>query len=243
MSDDNRALHWQRNHEQKKRPVRVPVLKVNKNRDLYVHVAWVSDLLIVEKRKGVKDAFLQDLSSYRFPSPEDETKRVLTGTPWVGEVSTYKNKKVTTQLPSISSHMDIKSKKTLIKATENLNERSAFAEAILGAAREPQRKKRRTEKEVEYIKMSYDRHVACKHAKTLNEHDERLEMDLYKKFRHLSKQDLLLEMKNDEKYGFLFKAVDYPDAFAVEEYDNCLNTKSKRKTYSATVISAYVRGF
>lgn len=245
LSDDNRALPWQRNHEQKKKPVRVPVLKVNKNRDLYVHVAWVSDLLYtVEKQKGVKDVFLQDLSSYRFPSPEDETKRILTATPWVGEVYTYNNKKVTTQLPSISSHMDIKSKKSLMKATEILNERSAFSEGMLGGPLQRQSKRRRTDAEVEYIKMTYDRHVACKHAKTLNEHNERLEKDLYKKFRHLSKYDLLLEMKNDTSYVFVCdEGVVYPDHCAVNEYDHCMKIARQRKIYSATLINALVRGF
>lgn len=251
-SDDNRPVPWQRNHEHKKKSVRVPVLKVNKNRDLYIHIAWVSDLLhTFEKQNGiVKDAYLQDLSSYRYPSTIDESKRVLTASPWVGEVLTHKNKKTTTQLPSISSYIDIKSKKNFMKSTKRLNERSSFAERLLSGTlgRKEKRKKSDTE-EVEYIRMSYDRHVACKHARNLNEHDEKLGKNLYKKFKHLSKQDLLEEMEKDPDYQKIFNIMsdggnkDFPNDQAVQLYELCLDIPRKRKQYSVTKINALVRRF
>ena len=82
------------------------------------------------------------------------------------------------------------------------------------------RKKKRLKSRIEVIEMSFDRHIACKRARQLDEYEGNLHKDLYKDFLHLSKEDLLEEANNDEQNKpILESSFDYPDQWVQDAYD------------------------
>jgi hypothetical protein len=228
---------WKRNHEYGTTYgsiVKMPALK-RKRMNLYIHVAWVSDLLhSIDENESQQDSFLKTVQSYRYPGKKGDKKRILIGKPWTGKVTTLKNKKIDWCEPPISAFIEVHAKENMQKSSERKNELSLFSQRIHG-----RKLKKRRVGGVEKVEMSYDRHIACKRAKQLNELDGPLHKDLYKQYKYLSKEDLLLELQQSQPP---VNDYDYPNEIVQQEYD--FRTKKQAKlNYYARRIQKIYRGY
>ena len=218
---------WKRNHEYGTvEGQKMPALK-RKRQNIYIHIAWVSDILhnFDTEYEIQTDCFLQNIQTYKYPGAEGEKKKILIGSPWTGKIKNAKGEKIDHCEPPTSAYVEVTGKANMKKTSERKNQLSKFSQLIHGRVVKKQRLTNTDE-----IFMSYDRHVACKRAKQLNEHNEKLHKDLWKQFKHLSKQDLLQELQESQPAKY---EGDYPNDFVQYQY-NFRNTRHKKSTAEST---------
>lgn len=231
---------WERNHERQTNPIRVKVLEKAKQgdirsmaTDLYVNLAWVSDMIHSTGGAYVEDLFIKHLSTYKYPSDKKETKSILIGSAWTGILKDKNNEDVLSCQPAVSSCIKIESSPGLRKPIKILNKQTDYAFFSSMGCHPPPSKRRKAQKD-EFVTINYDRYIACKHAKLLNEHDEPLNEALSKKMAYLSKHDLLLERNENEKQLFFAENLDcdFTDVAAQQAYDTAyeINRQSSNQT-------------
>ena len=220
VGDNLRFAPWTRNHEINKTPTKYQALVMHSDKKIYVHIAWISDLMhsIENARNEYSDAFLSDLGRYEYFGEEGEEKHILIGKPWQGKVKNDNGEDVKWCEPNVSQEIIIKSSgMQKPKQCERKNQLSANAHMIHS------RKRRKIISDVEVIKMSFDRHVACKRAALLNLHEEKqFDKDLWQQYKFMSKEDLLRELQVSQPHVY---DKSFPDDFVQDEYDFRLKTK------------------
>ena len=231
LNSAQRLTPWKRNHERNMAPIVCPVIR-KKKQTLYIHVAWISDLLnlVSGHDKKMEDSFLQSVSRYKYPGRKGEVKRILTGHAWTGKVNNIKNQLIDHCEPPVSQYVEVKADPHSFRTSEKKNLLSSNSHRLHG------RKKKRLKSRIEVIEMSFDRHIACKRARQLDEYEGNLHKDLYKDFLHLSKEDLLEEANNDEQNKpILEPSFDYPDQWVQDEYD----FRVKKRIFQERNIAAH----
>ncbi len=164
------AVYTLRNEEMKeynRNSDKKPVL-IRKKNVLYVLVAWLDDMDYAVKEE--EDHFLSILSQYQYYSSENETKKILVGHAWSGEVDTTdrNNNPIKKKWcdPSISRSISVKGLNSFRKTFREKNVVDSATHLIHG------RQKSNTRATTEVVDIHYDDYALKVRLKQLDEFEE-----------------------------------------------------------------------